>query len=302
MRVRPLLLVPGEPWRAMYRPVTRRWPSMRAAVVGSSLTAGWSVSPADSAAAVSASGPISGAFGWVAAISGSSAEVQNPVSGQVTVNWTPSTHFTHMIGVWATSVDVGDCVTITGSSSKGTITAKSVAIAQAQGGRCTGTNGVDGPSPSESSSTVKASSDGGLAQTSVGPGTALRVPVGTGGMVLTSGKVTMISATRLTMLGYASAGSPRATTKFAKAKPRTTVSKSSALKVTTFEVELAPSTAYTQYEPTAASTLAVGDCVTATGSSTSTGALNAVAVEITATGVKSCTTGGGVVSGGQANG
>src|ERR1700733_2884202 len=48
-------------------------------------------------------GRFPGASGSVAAITGSSMEVQNPQTGQVTVNWTTSTAFTQMATVDASS-------------------------------------------------------------------------------------------------------------------------------------------------------------------------------------------------------
>ena len=80
-----------------------------------------------------------GASGSVAAITGSSMEVQSQETGQATVTWTSSTTFTQNATTAASSVAVGDCVTVTGTTAKSTtITAKSVAIVPApSSGTCT---------------------------------------------------------------------------------------------------------------------------------------------------------------------
>ena len=56
-------------------------------------------------------------------------------------------------------------------------------------------------------------------------------------------------------------------------------------------VALSSSTTYTETQPAASSNLAVGDCVTATGTPGSTGAVTATAVRITSTGGQTCTAG-----------
>jgi hypothetical protein len=56
-------------------------------------------------------------------------------------------------------------------------------------------------------------------------------------------------------------------------------------------VAVTSSTTYSESQSAASSALAVGDCVTATGSSDSTGAVTASSVQISSTGGKSCTTG-----------
>jgi hypothetical protein len=65
-------------------------------------------------------------------------------------------------------------------------------------------------------------------------------------------------------------------------------------------VKVTSSTTYTTNQKAAASDVAVGDCVTAAGSTATTGAVTASTVRITSTGGKSCTTAGfpGAVTGG----
>ena len=66
-------------------------------------------------------------------------EVQSQETGQATVTWTSSTTFTQNATTAASSVAVGDCVTVTGTTAKSTtITAMSVAIVPApSSGTCT---------------------------------------------------------------------------------------------------------------------------------------------------------------------
>ena len=62
-------------------------------------------------------------------------------------------------------------------------------------------------------------------------------------------------------------------------------------KTSTVKVAITSSTTYSERQAAASSDLAVGDCVTAAGSSDSTGAVAASTIQITSTGGKSCTTG-----------
>jgi hypothetical protein len=74
------------------------------------------------------------------------------------------------------------------------------------------------------------------------------------------------------------------------------------VKDTTVTVGLSSSTTYTETRTAAAASLAVGDCVTATGATGSTGAVAASTVRITSTGGQTCTTGFGGLGGGSSNG
>ena len=84
-----------------------------------------------------AGGKVPGAFGTVAAVSGSTLEVQNPETGQVSVLVTASTVISRTVTVPASSVRVGSCVTVTGTpSSTGTVSARTVSIRPATAGSC----------------------------------------------------------------------------------------------------------------------------------------------------------------------
>ena len=89
----------------------------RAAWVGVALSIGVLLA---GGAAEAATTPPTAASGTLAALSGTSLEVQNPTSGQVTVNWSPTTTFSQTVTVPASTLAVGDCVTATGAAPKST--------------------------------------------------------------------------------------------------------------------------------------------------------------------------------------
>lgn len=89
--------------------------------------------PAESSSAPAAPAGRPGASGTVAAVTGSSLQVQNPRSGQVTVTFAPSTNFTRTVAATAADVVVGDCALALGAPQPagdpaGPVTAMSVQI------------------------------------------------------------------------------------------------------------------------------------------------------------------------------
>ena len=249
-----------------------------------------------------------GASGSVAAITGTSMEVQNQLSGQVTVSWTTSTTFSQMVEVSASSVAVGDCVMVTGSTSKKSkaVSAKTVTVSQPTSGKCSGGLGGfagggpggasgGGSFPGRSGGPPSGGSlpGGGSGRPPSGgsfPGGGSGRPRGVPNIGFASGEVTAVNSGSLTVSGFSSA-SLSAPKKTAKGK-RPTV-KISKVKVTT-----SSSTTYKESQGAASTALAVGDCVTAAGSNDSTGAVTASSVQITSTGGSSCTSGFGGVGGG----
>ena len=229
-----------------------------------------------------------GVVGSVAAINGSSMEVQNPSSGQTTVNWTASTTFAQTVTLTASSVTAGDCVTVVGASSGGRITARSVAVSTAPAsGTCAPGAGARG---------FGAGARNGTGPNRTGPnGTTSRRSFPAGGAArfagsFASGKVVSSSATSLVILGTSFSGGrqPGST-------PPTTAAPAD------ITVTVQGSTVFTQVRSAAATSLAVGDCVAANGPADSTGAVTARSVRITSTGGKSCTTGFARFGGGAAS-
>ncbi len=266
---------------------TRR--SVLATTVGLSLAASLAVAGVAGAATTPSGGAFPFTSGAVAALTGSTMEVQSPQSGQVTVSWTPSTTFTQTATVAASSVAAGDCVTVNGSSSKGTITAKTVSISQPTSGTCTTggggggfRGGFGGGTPPGGASGAR---PGGRAGGFPGNGRGFGRSGNTG---FASGKVTSVTSGNLVISGVSSASIPK------NSKPSNNSSKKRpAIKTTTFKVAITGSTTYTEDQAAAASNLAVGDCVTAGGSASSTGAVSATTVRIASTGGQTCTTGFG---------
>jgi hypothetical protein len=211
-------------------------------------------------------------------------EVQNQQVGQVTVSWTPSTRFSQMVTVPATAVAVGDCITATGSSANGAIVATSVTISQANTtGSCTG--GFGGGRRARPAGTSSNSTSTGSTFPTTGGTRPARTPGA--GFGFATGKVTAVTGTTLTVDGFSSANF--------RPGSSTSTSTPTAAPVT---VDLKSTTTYHATRAATASNLAVGDCVTATGNTSSNGSVTASVVRITSTGGQACTAAGGRFFGG----
>ncbi|HLG67824.1 MAG TPA: DUF5666 domain-containing protein [Acidimicrobiales bacterium] len=237
------------------------------------------------------------AAGTVAAVLGSAMEVQNPQTGQVTVSWTPSTAFSEVVDVAATAVAPGDCVTVSGSTSKGRIQARSVSIAKANGGRCTAFGALPPRAPAGPASGTFSLPSGarrfppGAFRSPGGPSSSRGVASLRGAFA--SGTVLSVSQTSMVLRGVSSASlqrRARTASTAARSKSRakgkgTRPSLPSSAKVT---VALGPSTTYSEVQPASPGALAVGDCVSAAGTADSTGAITAATIRITSSGGRSC--------------
>ena len=285
----------------MDRPTHRLRGLLPAALVGGMLvviTPGLAGAAATTTSGGSGGTALPGAFGTVAAITGTSMEVQNQQTGQVTINWTSTTAFTRDATVPASSVVAGDCATVVGSTSKGRITAITVSIRQASAGSCD----AGGPVSAGSSNPSGSGGSGPVRISGASPGGG-RLNSGSGAKPpgVASGKVLSVSGSRLVLSGFSSAAVQKTSNKKTgkKASTKAPRSKDRSLKLLRpskaqiVSVVLSSSTTYTDTEPAAAANLAVGDCVTASGPSASNGSVTANAVQITSTGGKSCTGPGG---------
>jgi hypothetical protein len=263
------------------------------------------------AGAATAPTPPTAASGTLAALSGTSIEVQNPTSGQVTVNWSPTTTFSQTVTVPSSTVAVGDCVTATGAApttktsaktKTGSIKATTVSISQpSSSGTCSGFGGA-----------AFGGGAGGFRPTGgAGGSSTFRPPTGTfpkGGTFagrgvgalanVAFGKVTSISGDVLVVVGTrptftsSTKGKTSKTTKPAKpakpAKPKLTK--------TTSKVTFATSTTFSETMSATSAALAVGQCVTALGPAGTTGAITATTISVRpapSTGCVSFTGGGG---------
>ena len=237
--------------------------STAAPVVASS-----SASPAPSSSQVA----FPGVFGTAAAVSGSSMEVQNPTSGQVTVTFSTSTVITDTVTAAATDVTAGSCVTVIGQppasgSASTSVTATTVTISTPVNGSCTGAGGFGGgagfggggprgsfsPNPSFSARPRPSGSAGAFG-------------AGFGGA---NGKVTSVSAS-----GFVVQGRNRA-----------------AGGATSVTVTTTASTKYLKVVTAHSSALKVGECITAVGSTNSIGSVAARTIRISQPGPNGCATG-----------
>src|SRR6516162_1120328 len=111
--------------------VRRRWARCLGTGATALVAATAVASAAGAAAPANARIPASGS---VAAIIGTSMEVQNPSTGQTTVSWTPTTQFSKTVSEAVSSITVGSCVTATGTTSKKsktTIAAENISVSPA---------------------------------------------------------------------------------------------------------------------------------------------------------------------------
>ncbi len=226
------------------------------------------------------SGQFPGADGKVAAVTGSTAQVQSQQNGQVAVTWTSSTRFTKQVTVTLAAVKVGDCVVaMPAASSSGTsttpttpataITAASVRITAPVNGSCsptlrtgggnvTGGGGFGGNPP--------AGGEGGT-----GPQSNGAPPSGTGrgqfrfGGFGAFGKVTALK-----------------TNGFTVAETRPAAASGSTATTVSVAVTTSAATTFSTTAAATASDVKVGTCVRATGKTDDTGAITATSVAVSA--------------------
>jgi hypothetical protein len=271
----------------------RRW----ARCLGTGATAVVAATAVASAAGAATSANPIGASGSVAAVTGTTMEVQNPSTGQTAVSWTPATVFSKTVTEAVSSITVGTCVTATGTPSKNsktTIAARSITVTTANStGSCTPGGARFGGNP------------GG------GPGGGFRFRAGGGfpggngpkgkaprslpssirnrlaDFSIASGKVTGVNGSTLTVSGInVSPGSFGSKSSKSSKSKHPTAPKTETLKVTTTGATTVNAT------QTAASTdVAVGDCVTAFGPAATNGAVTADSVRISSSVDGSCTGG-----------
>jgi hypothetical protein len=255
------------------------------------------------AGAATTASPI-GASGSVAAITGTTMEVQNPSTGQTAVSWTPTTQFSKTVTEGVSSITVGSCVAATGTpakSSKTTIAARSITLTTASSsGSCTGGAGRTGGVPGGGGAFQFRSGGHGFpgAGSSKG-GTPRSIPNSLrkrlSDFAIATGKVTGVSGSTLTVSGFnVSPGSfgTKSTKSKHPAKPKTET-----LKVTT-----SGSTTVSATQTVAATDVAVGDCVTALGPAATNGSVTATTVRISSSVDGSCTGGFTRFGGGGAGG
>ena len=233
-------------------------------------------------------GSFPGTFGQIAAVSGSSMEVQNPQNGQVTVSWTSSTRFSKTVNVSLSSLTANDCVTVVGTTANSQLTATTVAVSQPDSsGSCTGRAGGTGAGGGAGGTGL-----GGRFRTGAPPaGSVPNRPAAAASFGMARGKVTSVSPTALVIFGTTSSGF--------RGRGSTT---STSVPDSSVTVQVNSSTRYTETQTASASDVAVNECATATGTTDSTGAVTANTIRISPAGPTGCTTGFGGFGRGAASG
>ncbi len=233
---------------------------------------------------------IPGASGTIAAINGTSLEVQNAQTGQTTVTYTSSTTFIQRVTASASAVTVGSCITARGTPTSGSsssastpfggpVTATTVDISQSTSGSCaTGFGGFGrGGGGGTGGTAPPGAPPGGGSLPEGGNGNGnFRPPNGSnrrsfGNFSFASGSVTAVNGSTITV---------------SENNPRTNQASNVTVTVTS-------STTYSQTQSARSSDLAVGKCATASGSSSSTGAITAQTINISTPGSNGCTSGFG---------
>jgi hypothetical protein len=198
------------------------------------------------------------AAGEVAAISGKTMQVQSQQAGQVAVAWTSSTTFSHPVATALSTVKAGDCVVATApsGSSSTSFTATALTVSAPVNGQCGGPGNGQRPTGQRPS---------GFPSGAPGASGALA------GGAFATGTVSSVSGSTLVI----AAGQPGASS------------------TTNRTVTVDSKTNISTQRSTTSNSLKVGLCVTAQGSSDSTGTVTASSVRITDPVNGQCTAGFG---------
>lgn len=214
-----------------------------------------------------------GADGKVAAVSGSTAQVQSQADGQVAVTWNGSTTFTQQVAGSLADVKVGTCVVAlpaasatdsgSGSDSATTaVTATTVTVTAKTGGTCAdGFGGPGGPN-GQPPRLEGQGPDGRLPEGASPPQGRIRF-----GGFGAAGEVTAVTANGFTVKSVRPAGMP------SEGSTPTT-------EETQVSVTVTGATTYTKTVPGAAADVKVGLCLRADGTADSTGAVTAKTVAL----------------------
>lgn len=211
-----------------------------------------------------------GASGTVAAVDGSTAQVQNPMSGQVAVSWTSATTFTKQVAAARTDVKTGVCVVVeptrsTGSAGSGAEDTTPPTEVAAAAVRITAkTNGTCAPAIRAGAPQLQRNGDGGPQVQGEGPppddATPGRTQLRGFGAF---GEVTGVTADGFTVSSAQPAGNGSET------------------EATTITVTVTAATTYTTMAKGTASDVKVGVCVRADGTVDGTGAVTAKTIAVT---------------------
>ena len=223
-----------------------------------------------------------GVVGTAAAVSGSSLEVQNPTSGQVTVTFTATTPIIETVTATAKDVTVGSCVTVVGKpsaagSSTGPVTATTVTISAPVKGNCAGVAGFGGGGFGRGGG---GASGGATPRPSFSPRarpTGSRGAFGNGAFGGANGKVTSVSATGFVV----------------QARDRTAGTADTPGTDISVTVITNSASKYLKTVAAKPSALKVGQCITALGTANSIGAVAARSIRVSQPGPSGCVSGFG---------
>lgn len=212
------------------------------------------------------------AFGRLASVSGQTLEVQNPQSGQVTVNLTSATAITQTVTATAGDLVRGECVAATGiKDTSGVVSATAVRISLPGPSGCTrGLRRQDGGFGAGSGKLRGESTRSGAPSTNRGSQPRRQANFG-----VALGKVSSISGSTVQV----EVPPPTSTT-----STRAATAPSKAASSFTFS----PTTRWTKVLVAGPSALVVGRCVSAFGPSDSTGAVTARTLTIHPAGPNGC--------------
>lgn len=209
------------------------------------------------------------ADGRIAAITGTTMQVQNQQTGQVAVRWTGTTTFTAQVPLAASRITVGACVTAAAGPATANGTASAFTAASLLVEPTCSTSRLGGPRPAG----ARPSGFPSGARPSGFPTGARRSGFPGGhGRAFAVGKVTAVSGATVTIAarGFGPAGATRTVT-----------------------VTLASATRIVTTARATARSLAVGKCITAQGSADPTGTVTATRVQISEPSAGVCATGFG---------
>ena len=220
---------------------------------------------------------VPGANGTIAAVTGTSLEVQNTQTGQTTVNYTSTTVIRQITSTTLSAVTVGSCIVATGTPTGGTnttaafggpVTATNVSVSQPVNGACTRGGGAR-----PGGAGARPGGFGGGTSTGTGPGgTGFRPP---GGGTFRGNFATGFGAVK------AAAGS---TITIDETNPTTS-------KTTSVVVTVSPTTTYSTTVTATPAAIAVGQCARATGTADQTGTVTAQNITISTPVNGACTAG-----------
>lgn len=232
-----------------------------------------------------------GVSGRTAEISGDTLQVQGS-DGQTAVRYSASTRIAEQRDATAAAVTVGSCVMAIGRPDGAGLAAETVAVSRAAAGSCTGADaagpgggfrGQRGGSASGSAprSAPDSGGPGANGPGGNGPGgNGSRVPAATA-----FGTVTAVTPTSITLSGRL-----RSFTRGVQGSPSATGASPTPEPVT---VTVAAATRYTATAAVTSKSLAVGQCVTALGTTDDIGTVTARSITIRPAGPQGCSTGFG---------